>query len=252
MTSNQIKFLVALIILTTIALNCSKGNNETVYNNCYVTKWYVQGDTSQTSIRFSYDSQNQVVLLDGPGPADNTITYETNKITIRGVPPSTNNYIVFYLRSDSMANSSAQYINGSLQDTTLYFYDADKYLIKSVRYTSAFGKDSVLMNYSNGNLDKITIYNSNGTAPQATFQYNTDLSKSWVYQNIGPFNNNGMYYPWLGRANKNLIKSYSSEFNGNPSPVTISYTLNASQYVVKYAMTYVGTTDQHYFEYRCQ
>lgn len=252
MKLSYLRFVVLFATILTITLNCTKGSNDQVADNCIVTKWYSQGDTSQTSIRFTYDNQNRIIFWDGPGPSDNTITYETNKITIRGVAPNTNSYIVYYLRSDSLANSSAQYINGSLLDTTLYFYDIDKYLVKSVRYTSAFGKDSVMMNYSNGNLDKITIYTSNGLASQATFQYYPDSSKLWAYQNIGPFNNNGLYYPWLGRTNKNLIKSYSSEFNGNPSPVTISYTLNGNKYVEKYSMTYMGNTDQHFFEYHCQ
>lgn len=219
---------------------------------CLVTKLYVQGDTSQTSTKFTYDAQDRLVFWDGPGPVDNTIEYGNKSITIRAVAPYSGNYSIYYLNNDTTTNYSLTYIGGVLLDSTLYFYDAYKFLIKSVRYTDAFGKDSVIMTYSNENLAKIVIYNSNATTSQATFDYYTDSSKSWVYQNIGPYNNNGLYFPWLGRSNKNLIKSYSSDFNGNTQPITITYQKNTDGYVANYTTNYMGTSDNHFLEYKCK
>jgi hypothetical protein len=240
--------LVSLFLFITA---CNRNGEVEIPGNCIVTKWYSQGDTSQNAYRFTYNNQDRVVLWDGPGPGDNTYSYESGKITSRGTPPNENTYINYYLRSDSMAAYSVSYINGTQLDSTLYFYDAGQYLVKSVRYTAAFGKDSVLMEYASGNLSKITIYNSNGTAPQATFQYYPDSSKSWFYQALGPYNNNSIYLPWLGRGNKNLIKSYISEFNGNPSTVLFNYSFKPNGYIDQYTLSYLGTTTHYFFEYRC-
>lgn len=248
------KILLLILLLSPfIYIGCTKGKiDPVVKNNCLVTKWYVQGDTSQTSTKFTYDVQDRLIFWDGPGPIDNTIEYGNNSITMRAVAPNSGNYTTYYLNNDTTTSYSLTYIGGKLLDSTLYFYDAARFLIKSVRYTDAFGKDSVIMTYSNENLSKIVIYNSNGTAPQATFDYYSDSSKSWVYQNIGPYNNNGVYLPWLGRSNKNLIKSYSSDFNGNPAPLNINYTRNSNGYVDSYSILYMGNSDYYYLEYRCE
>ncbi|MBL0134658.1 MAG: hypothetical protein IPP79_11935 [Chitinophagaceae bacterium] len=245
--------LILLLLIPVAFIGCTKGENDPKTSKyCLVTKWYAQGDTSQTSTKFSYDIQDRLIFWDGPGPVDNTIEYGNKSITIRAVAPYSGNYSIYYLNDDTTTNYSVTYNGGIVLDSTLYFYDASKFLIKSVRYTDAFGKDSVIMTYSNENLAKIVIYNSNGTAPQATFDYYTDSSKSWVYQNIGPYNNNGLYLPWLGRSNKNLIKSYSSDFNGNPEPITITYQKNTDGYVTKYIMNFMGTSDNHFLEYKCK
>ncbi|MFT3845845.1 MAG: hypothetical protein QM725_12395 [Lacibacter sp.] len=247
-------FTVVILLLLAACSKDDKDNGKPADGKtCFVTKSYIDGDTSQYATKFIYNSSDLVVYVDGVGSDDYSISYESNKITIRGVPPYTaDNYTVYYLRSDSMAYASAYYLSGVQIDTTLYFYDAGKYLAKSVRYTSAFGKDSVLMTYSAGNLQKIIIYNSNGTKPQATFEYYNDSCKSWMYQAIAPYNNNGYYYPWLGKGNKNLIKSFTTDFYSTLSTVSIKYTINAKGYADDYITTSEGGSAQTYFEYKCR
>jgi hypothetical protein len=242
-----------LLLIPFVYIGCTKGETDPIAKNyCLVTKWYSQGDTSQTSTKFTYDAQDRLVFWDGPGPVDNTIEYGNKSIMMRAVAPYSSNYTTYFLNNDTTTSYSLTYNGGILLDSTLYFYDASKFLVKSVRYTDAFGKDSVIMTYTNENLSKIIIYNSNGTAPQATFDYYTDSSKSWVYQNLGPYNNNGLYLPWLGRSNKNLIKSFSSEFNGNPEPIIMNYTKNNNGYIDSYSALFMGNTAFYYLEYKCK
>lgn len=249
--------LLWLVILSGLALllaTCTPDDlDDRIYNQCLVTRIVIPGtDTGQSSTRYYYNANDGVARIGYGGASDMVFIYENGKIIERGTNPADPNYRVYFLSPDTTAYASITYLNGQVLDSTRYTYDADKYLVKSVRFTSAFGKDSVLQTFENGNLTRIVIYNSNGTTPQAQFTYTNLPSKSWVYQGMGPYNNNGFYFPWLGKANKNLIATVRSDFNGNNDPATLNWQMNASGFVKTASFNFLGTTTNYQYEYQCE
>ncbi len=241
-----------VLVLLASLLSCTRGSEpERVYDFCRVTRVYSPGtDTGFSAMKLFYDNQDRLVLIDGA--TDERIDYLPGQIRMYYLSFDPGTYTVYLLNPDSTAHTSLNYNAGTRMDSTLYYYDAEGYLVKSVRFTQAFGKDSVLQSFANGNLSRITYYSSNGNISQANFEYTDQPAKSWWYQQFGPFNANGQYFPWLGKANRNLIRTVRSEFNGNPDPATMSYELNASGYVRTSTMSFLGTTDRKVWEYSCR
>ncbi len=245
--------LFVSILITFIFVSCEKEDEEdnTIYNFCLVTKINTQGlDTGQYSQKFTYDNFDRITKFDWTGPHDMSVTYQAGKI-IAGDPLTPNTFSIYYLNPDSSAYASASYMNGQQQDSNLYYYE-NGYLVKQVRYTQVLGKDSSILTYTNGNLTRIVIYNSNGLSSQANMEYTDIPSKSWIYQMNVPFVNNGLFMPWFGKTGKNLVKTIRSEFNGNPDPLNMTYEMNASGYVKSYTATFLSSVDKKTFEYRCR
>ncbi len=235
--------------------SCEGNEPEPVYERCLLTKYYSQGDTSQTSINFFYDNNDRLVQMITPGPPGmvwgSNYIYGSNTITITDMA-SANSFSKYYLRADSLAYASVSYAQGVLFDTVTYFYNAEKYLIKTVRYNPVFGKDSSLFTYAENNLQRIDTYQSNGFVDYASFTYGNTPSKAWYYQNNTIYLPSTYYYPWFGKANSKLASSYSFTYNGNPQPVSVSYSLNASGYIKSMQQTHLGNSSTLFFEYSCR
>jgi hypothetical protein len=246
------------ILIAISIVSCSKegtpSDPDRIYSRCLISKYYSSGDTLNNSTRFSYDSQDRITRINWPSPAGSDFgsqfTYQPNKVRITDIQ-NTSAYTIYYLSTDTLSYASASYNNGIRTDTVNFIYEAGR-LIKTVRYNYVFGKDSSFLTYSGNNLTLIKTYSSNGAIEQASFEYNTTVSKDWYYQNFGPYLHFTMYYPWFGKTNGNLIKSYSYTYNGNASPMQHTYSLNASGYVTKVNMLYRGIISQGNYEYICR
>lgn len=238
---------VPVFVLAACLVSCDPQSvDDTVYSNCKITRMYSQGDTSQTSSYYYYNNQ-QLVHVDMPGPVDQYITYNGNVVTVGWGIEETR----FYLRPDSMAYGSARYSQGSFIDTIIYQYDTGGHLVKEVCYSTLFGKDSTFMTYANGDMTSYRWYSSNGHLTYGDFTYHSTVSKHWFYNNMGPTGNNRSYYPWLGKPNAHLIKSYTSNFNGADITDNLTYTLNASGYVSSYTGAGTTGTYKNFIEYQC-
>ena len=247
--------LLFIILISISVLSCETNKEDPVYERCLPTKYYTQGDTSQSSINLIYDSNDRLVKMIQPSPPGTTwgsnIEYGTNTVTITDLVPSTG-YNKFYLGADSLAYASAAYAQGILTDTVAYYYNAEKYLVKAVRINHVFGKDSSLFTYADNNLVRIDTYQSNGAIDYASFTYGSAPSKAWYYQNNSIYLPYTFYYPWYGKASSRLVTSFSFTYNGNPQPVNIAYTLNASGYINSIEQTFLGNKSKTFFEYSCR
>jgi hypothetical protein len=248
------KYIVLILTLLSSILffSCSKEDtNDNVTGNCLVTKLYIPGtDTGQSSSKYRWDAQDRPIFWDFGGPGDLVYTYLPGKIVMSAT--NENSPTTFYLSADSTAYMSTWYLQGNRMDSALYYYNSEKQLIKTVRYTDAFGKDSIQLTWSNGNIIRIDMYNANGTHPKAEMEY-TDLpQKSFLYQHFQPFIGTNLYLPWLGKPNKNLTKVVRSEFNGMPDPVSITYDLYESGYIRSASATFMGQSNQYVYEYNCR
>lgn len=245
------KKILALLLVAGFFACTRNEDPEQVYDYCRVSRVYTPGtDTGFSAMRLFYDAQDRLTQIDGS--TDQRVDYLPGQIRMNFLSFDPGTYTIYFLNPDSSAHTSIHYNAGVRMDSMRYYYDTEGYLVKSVRFTQAFGKDSVIQSFSNGDLSRITYYSSNGNVSQANFEY-TDLpAKSWWYQSLHPYNNNGQYYPWLGKANRHLVRVVRSEFNGNPDPVTMSYELNASGYVKTSTMNFLGTNDRKVWEYQCR
>lgn len=245
----KIASLFSSLLLTVLLVSCSpQSDDDTVYNSCRITRVYAQGDTSQTSTYWLYNNQ-QLSVLNMPGPLDLYFSYNGNTIT---VGDGSSSYTRFYLRPDSLAYASARYHQGSFIDTVLYEYDTTGHLVKEVCHSTLFGKDSIFMTYSNGNMTAYRWYLANGYLIYGDFTYTDIPSRHWFYNSMGPSPDNRGYYPWLGKPNTHLIKSVTSNFNGSVVTDNFTYTLNASGYVTGYKGSGTTGTYQNFIEYQCQ
>ena len=247
--------LLFILIMSICLFSCETGQQEPVYEQCLLTKYYSQGDTSQSSINLIYDNKNRLVKMIEPSPPGTTwgsnIVYAENTVVITDVAYS-NGYNKFYLGADSLAYASAAYAQGIRTDTVTYYYNAEKFLLKTVRYNHVFGKDSSLFTYADNNLVRIDTYLSNGLVDYASFTYGNTPAKAWYYQNNTIYLPYAFYYPWYGKPSSKLATSFSFTYNGNPQPVSLIYTLNASGYINSMEQTHLGNKSKTFYKYSCR
>ncbi|MEQ1797692.1 MAG: hypothetical protein ABL872_07060, partial [Lacibacter sp.] len=147
-------FLLLVIQLLFFAAGCSKKTEEPS-GNCSITKSYAQGDTSQTAINFAYDGTGKLKSIRYPGPPGTemgvNIFYEDSSVTVKDKFYSTA-FSRYYLNKDTLAYSSANYNQGIQTDTSTFFYDNARNLLKVIRLNNVHGKDSAVFAYSNQNL----------------------------------------------------------------------------------------------------
>lgn len=258
MTLKQLRnyFFISFTALSLFPASCTKADNaEPIYQQCLITKSYVGSDTGQSSNNFLYDNADRLRQIVMPGPSGyvwgTNITYGTNSISLSDIA-GIGGLVKYYLTPDTLAYASATYRDGNRTDTVNYFYDANKFLVKTVRYNYVFGKDSSFLTYANNNLVLIKTFMPNGAIEQASYEYNNLDAKAWYYQNHAPYLHFDAYYPWFGRGNTKLISSFSFTYNGNPQPVSLTYNLNASGYVTSMTAVHLGISSKTNYEYSCR
>ena len=142
--------------------------------------------------------------------------------------------------------SLAQYAiikDGINVDSTVFLYNSEKYLVKSIHYFNSVKKDSIGYVIENGNVKSMTYYNEYGYVNYfRNFTYHSNLeTKHWMYTKI-----NGdygyFYYPWLGKPNKNLLKS-SSQYSDLED---YTYQFDQNGKIEKIQVTIFGTPNISY------
>ena len=86
---------------------------------------------------------------------------------------------------------------------------------------------------------------------QSTASHNSIPSRSWFYNNIGPTANGGLYFPWLGKRNRNLVSSYTTNLNGRTETLNFTYLMNAGGYVENYVDSGPGSPYTIHFLCSC-
>ncbi len=228
-------FLLGLIVLA----SCSKqtGADDGTLDNCMVARLSQQSDTAALNTYFTYNTQGLPTKIKRVGYETN-FSYSGNKV----FQEEAGNTRVYTIGTDTLALYSVATYNANT-DSVVYFYNADKYLIKSIRYYNGIKKDSIGYVVENGNVTSMTHYNEYGYVNYfRTFTYYSNLdAKHWMYTKLaGDYGYN--YYPWLGKPNRNLVKS-SAQYSDVEA---YSYTFDKNGKVEKIQFTVFGLPDLVY------
>ena len=243
------KFTLVALFLS-LLIGCSPSGRdelEKVYNSCTITKYYLQGDTSNLVTYFHHDAQGRLSRIDFPNDIPLIINYSPTRITyVNGIDSN-----IYIIGPDLKVMSSDRYVLGDYSSTTTYHYNSNGELFKEVRNSIHFGKDSTLLTYQNGNLVNMKNWTENGFFTEANYEYYTDLeAKSWYYSTMILYD---MYrMPWVGALNKNLLKRQTGNISGTPYNISYNYELNASGYVKSFTQVEPAGTSKHFMEYQCQ
>lgn len=225
----QFPFLLSLA--TVLLYSCTK-NDEPIYSSCQLTRIVQPGDTAALSTRYSYDANGFLTRIQATNYAID-ITYSGNKV-IKSEPGVS---IEYTIGPDSLAISSRQ-ITANPGDpvyTVEYFYDANKYLVKTVGFFDGVRWDSTWRTVDNGNVVQHSYRQHNTVVDIVNdYSYYTDLeAKLWTYTKLGG-EYGYFYYPWLGRPNKNLMKRQSQ---GTFQMADYKYEFNSSGFISKIIYT---------------
>lgn len=231
----NIFFLLGLVMLAA----CSKqsGSNDDTLDNCMIARFSQQGDTAALNTYFTYNAQGLPAQIKRVGYETN-FSYSGNKV----LQEEAGNIRVYTIGTDSLAQYSVSTYNSNT-DSIAYIYNADKYLIKSIHFYNGVKKDSIGYVVENGNVISMTHYNEYGYVNYfRTFTYYSNLeAKHWMYTKLaGDYGYN--YYPWLGKPNKNLVKS-SAQYSDIEA---YSYTFDKNGKVEKIQFTVFGLPDIRY------
>lgn len=194
-----------LLIFLFCITGCTKETDETakeILDNCVLTKISQQGDTTALSTNYIYAGNGLPAKIKGTNFEIN-FSYSVNKVLLQegGITRE------YTLGNDSLAQYSITRF-GSDTDSSVYFYNQDKYQIKSIRFFNGVKKDSIGYVIANGNVISMKFYNEYGYVNYfRDFTYHSNIeTKYWMYTKLGG-DYGYFYYPWLGKPNKNLLKS---------------------------------------------
>ena len=215
---------------------CNKQKNDDDTNgtpdNCIISRLSQQGDTAALNTYFSFNAQWLPTRVKTSG-SEIIFSYNENKV----IQQEAGITRVYTIGNDSLAQYSILK-SGADKDSTIYMYSNEKYLIKSIRYLNGVKKDSVGYVIENGNVKSMTYYNEFGYVNYfRTFTYHTSLeAKHWMYTKLGG-DYGYFFYPWLGKPNKNLIKS-SAQYSDIDS---YTYEFDSNGKIKKIQVTVFGT-----------
>jgi len=224
---------VSTLLYLLFVCACSKKSetNDTP-ENCDISRLSQQGDTTALNTYYSYNPQGLPARIKASNYevnfsyADGKVFQEEGGITR-----------VYTIGTDSLAQYSIIRF-GADADSTIYLYNAEKYQVKSIHYFKGIKKDSIGYVIENGNVKSMTYYNEYGYVNYfREFTYHTNLdAKNWVYTKLtGDYGY--FYYPWLGKPNKNLLKS-SAQYT---EIETYNYQFDAGGKIGKFTITSIGT-----------
>lgn len=228
-------FLLGLFVLA----SCSKqtGADVGTLDHCMVARLSQQSDTAALNTYFTYNAEGLPTKIKRVGYETN-FSYSGNKV----FQEEAGNTRVYTIGTDTLARYSVATYN-AITDSIVYFYNADKYLIKSIRFNNGIKKDSIGYVIENGNVTSMTYYNEYGYVNYfRTFTYYSNLdAKHWMYTKLaGDYGYN--YYPWLGKPNRNLVKS-SAQYSDVEA---YSYTFDKNGKIEKIQFTVFGLPDLRY------
>lgn len=241
------RFLAAGIIICILA-SCQKeigpDGSKDPDPKCEITEisnlqwsWVPEDSTSFT--RFFYDSTGRVSHLVTFAGDTHRYHYSATQIVIEspqthslGGTPQTDQWIETYGLD---ANGRAKYLtvnyNGwMVQDSTVFTYDANGYLVRQQVYDFLTQEDyEVTYTYTNGNLTKAVF--------QPTYNYHPD-SIVWKYNDIdvNSFVLNYIfwdkyrditYHNWTGKQNSKLVSEASYYYNWGSTNSKYSYIAGA-------------------------
>jgi len=210
--------------------------NETI-ENCVISHLSQQGDTTALSTYYSYNVQGLPTRIKAVNYEIN-FAYNGNQV----IQTEGTHVTVYTIGTDSLAQY-AIVRDGSNVDSTLFLYNSEKYRVKSIHYFNGIKKDSIGYVIENGNVKSMTYYNEYGYVNYfRNFIYHSNLeNKHWMYTKL-----NGdygyFYYPWLGKPNKNLLKS-SSQYSDLDN---YNYQFDQKGKIEKIQVTIFGTPDITY------
>jgi hypothetical protein len=230
---------IPLVILVVIAACGKKANDDSngTPGNCVISRLSQQGDTAALSTYYSYNAQGLPTRIKAVNYEIN-FAYNGNKV----IQTEGAHITTYTIGTDSLAQY-AIVRDGSNVDSTVFLYNAEKYRIKSIHFFNGVKKDSIGYVIENGNVKSMTYYNEYGYVNYfRDFVYHTNLeTKHWMYTKL-----NGdygyFYYPWLGKPNKNLLKS-SAQYGDLDS---YNYSFDKNGKVEKMQVTVYGTPNISY------
>jgi len=228
-------FLFCCFLLTA----CSKQSNDDskTPDNCVISKLSQQGDTTALSTNYSFNAQGLPTRIKAVSYEINFSYNNSQVIQTEGSHTTT-----YTIGTDSLAQY-AIIKDGINVDSTVFLYNSEKYLVKSIHYFNSVKKDSIGYVIENGNVKSMTYYNEYGYVNYfRNFTYHSNLeTKHWMYTKI-----NGdygyFYYPWLGKPNKNLLKS-SSQYSDLED---YTYQFDQNGKIEKIQVTIFGTPNISY------
>lgn len=198
---------LATVSIVFIALfGCGK-SDDPIYNSCQLTRIVQPGDSSAVSTRFYYDANGALISIQAVNYRID-FTYSGNKIIKEEAGVRTE----YTIGPDSTTVSSKQVTDNPSDPiyTVDYFYDENKYLVKTIGYLDGVLWDSSWRVVENGNVIKHTYHQHNTVVDIVNdYSFHTDqTAKLWIYTKLaGEYGY--FYYPWLGRPNRNLMKMQS-------------------------------------------
>lgn len=230
-----------LLFCCLVMVACSKQNDDDNNNetpeNCIISKLSQQGDTAALSTYYSFTAQGLPARVKGVNYEIN-FSYSGNKVTQTEGGHTT----IYIIGQDSLAQYSLV-TDGRNIDSTVYLYNTEKYRIKSIHFFNGIKKDSVGYVIENGNVKSMIHYNEFGYVNYfRDFTYHINLeAKHWMYTKLNS-DYGYLYYPWLGRPNKNLVKS-SAQYGQLDA---YNYLFDSKGKIEKMQVTIFGTPDFSY------
>lgn len=223
--------LSVTLVFSAMLFSCSK-SDEPVYTDCQLTRVVQAGDTTALSTRYYYDGDGFLYSIRATQYRID-FTHSGNKI----YKDEAGTITEYTLGPDSTTISSKQTTDNPSDPvyTTQYFYDANKYLIKTIGYLDGVLWDSSWRVVDNGNVIRHSYHQHNTVVDIVNdYSFYTDVTaKLWSYTKVaGEYGY--FYYPWLGRPNKNLMKRQSQ---GSFQMAEYKYEFNASGYISKIVYT---------------
>ncbi|MBU7577568.1 MAG: DUF4595 domain-containing protein [Flavihumibacter sp.] len=226
------KKLCCPVILSILFIlqSCQKQTSINKEESCYHTKENVISDSTVYGLTYHYDELNRLIFVDRPMVRDDSISYQTDKITVYNIPGANEWYVVFYLNNKSLAASCEIYLDGILNTKRYFTYTSDDYLA-TMRDSSKSGIVDYSLSYTNGNLTEFEMRLDTSVAITRLEYYPNEV-KFWTYLHNYYFVGNAVYYPWLGKHSKSLPKSIRFE-KGTGFDTRYTYELDEKGYIRK-------------------
>lgn len=234
------KLTVQTSLFLLLLCGCTKNGSDdpgTTLENCTVARVWQQGDTAALSTNYSFNALGLPVRIKAVNFEINFAYSGNQVIQTEGL-----HVTVYNIGTDSLAQY-AIVRNAANVDSTVFFYNTEKYRVKSVHYFNGIKKDSIGYVIENGNVTAMTYYNEYGYVNYfREFSYHTNLeAKHWMYTKL-----NGdygyFYYPWLGKPNMHLLKS-SKQYSDLDA---YTYQFDSNGKVEKMQVTIYGTPNSNY------
>ncbi len=248
---NKKLYYVAILSLLIILQSCQKETSINREKTCYHTKESVISDSTVYALTYHFDELNRLIFVDRPMGRDDSISYQSDKITISYTPGGKEWYVVFYLNNEALAASCEIYLDGTLNTKRYFTYTPDKYLA-TMRDSTKSGIADYTLSYTNGNLTEFEIRYDTIVAVNRLEYYPEDV-KFWTYLHTAYFVGNAVYYPWLGKPSKSLLKSIRFE-RGTGIDTRYTYELDEKGYISKRTriLDSFNASSEAFMEHECR